>query len=180
MYRRQRHAWSFLGLVLGKRRVKQLVLALLMAALGLGGGFFLQGKVIAVPDGDSLEILSASFERQRIRLYGVDCPESRQQGGEAAASFTRSLVLFQEVSLTVMDTDRYKRPVALVTLPDGRSLNEELVRAGQAWVYDSYCDTPRCFAWRRLEVQARQARQGLWAQDKPVPPWRWRQQQRRR
>ncbi|MDL2290765.1 thermonuclease family protein [Desulfovibrio sp. OttesenSCG-928-F20] len=174
MYRRRHYAWSLFGQIVGKRRAKRLVIALLLAALGLGGGFFLRGKVIAVQDGDSLVILNSSFERERVRLYGVDCPEAKQSGGEDATAFTRSLALFQEVQLKVITHDQYKRAVALVTLPDGRSLNEELVRAGQAWVYDQYCDRPQCLAWRLLEKKARVDKRGLWAEQKPIPPWRWR------
>jgi endonuclease YncB( thermonuclease family) len=41
-------------------------------------------------------------------------------------------------------TDRYGRLVGEVLLPDGRSLNRELIRAGLAWWYRSYApkDTP--------------------------------------
>ena len=173
--RRRRPKKSFL---LSKRRFVQLVLFLLMLALGLGGGFFLRGRVISVADGDSLTVLTQQGERQRIRLYGIDAPESRQAGGAAATAFARSEALFAEVELKIIDTDRYGRSVALVFLPDGRMLNEELVKHGHAWVYDSYCRLPVCAKWRILENEAKINEKGLWTDKNPVPPWIWRRNNR--
>jgi len=150
-----------------------------MLALGLGGGHFLRGRVISVADGDSLTVLTQQGERQRIRLYGIDAPESGQAGGEAATAFARSKALFTEVELNVMDTDRFGRAVAMVTLPDGSILNEELVRHGHAWVYDTYCRQPICIKWRALEKEARVNKKGLWADKNPTPPWTWRRSNRR-
>lgn len=178
MYRRRRTGYDLLGLFIGRRRLKQIVILLLLAVLGMGGGLFLRGKVVFVADGDSLEFLGPDFQRLRVRLYGIDCPEGRQKGGPEAAAFTRSLVLFEEVRLEVVERDRYQRAVALVTLPDGRSLNEELLRAGHAWFYERYCDLPQCPAWRKLEKEARKARTGLWADKAPQAPWQWRRQHR--
>jgi len=163
---------------LSKRRFLQLALLLLMLAFGLGGGLFLRGRVISVADGDTLTVLTQQGDRQRIRLYGIDCPESNQAGGEAATAFARSHALFAEVELNVMDTDRYGRTVAMVTLPDGSNLNEELVRHGHAWVYDTYCRQPICAQWRTLEKEARTNKKGLWADKNPIPPWDWRKNRR--
>lgn len=178
MPRKWGRSYNFFGLSVGRRRFKQLAILLITALLGLGGGLFLRGKVVSVPDGDSLVVLGPDFSQERIRLYGVDCPEGRQTGGEEAAGFSRSLALFEEVKVTVIARDRYKRSVALVTLPDGRSLNEELIRAGHAWVYDRYCGLPQCLLWRKLEKEAREKRAGLWAKERPTPPWKWRQNKR--
>jgi endonuclease YncB( thermonuclease family) len=37
------------------------------------------------------------------------------------------------VTIHPVDTDRHGRTVAEVTLPDGGSLNREMVRSGMAW-----------------------------------------------
>jgi endonuclease YncB( thermonuclease family) len=71
----------------------------------------------------------------------------------------------------VRGLDRYGRTVGDVTLPDGRHLNAELVRAGYAWWFRRYSADPR---FATLEAQARSARRGLWAGPDPVPPWDWR------
>jgi hypothetical protein len=70
------------------------------------------------------------------------------------------------------DTDRYERTVAEVILPDGRSMNHEMVRQGMAWRYRRYA--PRDTELARLEAAAKTARIGLWSQPNPVPPWEWR------
>lgn len=160
------------------RSLIKLILAALASIATLYGGLQLPGKVLSVQDGDTITLLSGKTGLQKVRVYGIDCPESRQQGGMEATAFTQGMVFLEEVSLTVMDKDQYGREVALVTLPDGRTLNEELVREGHAWVYASYCKIPQCARWKYLEAQARREKKGLWAKKNPVPPWRWRKANR--
>ena len=76
------------------------------------------------------------------------------------------------MTVKVRDIDRYKRTVAEVILPDGRNLNQEIVRAGLAWWYQQYAR--REVVLRDLEQEARNAERGLWSEPKPVPPWEWR------
>ncbi len=72
--------------------------------------------------------------------------------------------------------DRYGRTVGVVLLPDGRSLNRELVRAGFAWMYRRYANDQ---SLNDLEEEARVAGRGLWADRNPIPPWEWRTMRRR-
>ena len=68
--------------------------------------------------------------------------------------------------------DRDRRLLAAdVVLPDGPDLNQELARAGYAWWFRRYSTIPPLAA---LEGEAREARAGLWADRRPVPPWEWR------
>lgn len=62
--------------------------------------------------------------------------------------------------------------VAEIILPDGRSLNEEMVKAGLAWWYRQYA--PGDERLRQLEAAARSVGLGLWADATPVQPWEWR------
>ncbi len=57
---------------------------------------------------------------------------------------------------------------------DGECLNEELVRAGYAWVYERYCHIRDCQHWQKLETVARVSYKGLWSQSNPIHPWEWR------
>jgi len=52
------------------------------------------GRVIDVADGDTLTILTQNNEEKRIRLGGIDCPESSQLHGDKAKQFIASMVLF--------------------------------------------------------------------------------------
>lgn len=165
---------------LTRRRVKQLILLAMLIVSSLGGGVFLRGKVVSVADGDTLTVFMQDGRWERVRLYGVDCPETGQRGGADAAAFTGELALFEKAEVAVIDTDRYGRSVAIVTLPDGVSLNEALVRNGHAWVYGAYCAIPQCLHWKALEKEARKEKRGLWKEERPVPPWRWRKTGRRR
>ena len=80
--------------------------------------------------------------------------------------------------METVDTDRYGRTVGIVKLEDGQIVNEEVMRAGFAWVYDRYCKKPICLWWKRLEDEACAEKRGLWNDKSPVPPWEWRREKR--
>jgi micrococcal nuclease len=117
-------------------------------------------------DGDTLTADCSGIRRQ-IRLSSVDAPELAQEYGEAAQEFTEALTAEQQITLTVHETDKYGRTVAGVTLPDGRDLARELVRAGLAWHYVKYSRDPELAL---IEADARKAHRGLWAQATPQNP----------
>lgn len=131
----------------------------------------LRGRVVGVKDGDSIEVL-AGGRAEEVRLFGIDCPEMNQPFGKQAKRFTSSAVFGKEVVVEGRGRDRYGRLLGVVTLPDGKKLNEELVRAGLAWWYYSYA--PKEPGLALLEKEAQSARRGLWADRDPVPPWAWR------
>jgi len=123
-------------------------------------------------DGDSLVLASGEGERTEVRLFGIDAPERTQPFSAKARSFTSGLALGREARLARRGTDAYGRTLAEVFLPDGRSLNREIVGAGLAWWYRRYAPEERELA--ALEAQARAARRGLWSDPAPVPPWDFR------
>ena len=111
------------------------------------------GKVVGVADGDTITVLRDK-EQVRIRLYGIDTPERGQAFGKKAKQFTSRMVFGKVVEVHQMDTDRYGRTVALVSV-DKQLLNKELVKAGLAWVYDRYCSEPICESWRNFQLRAK-------------------------
>jgi endonuclease YncB( thermonuclease family) len=129
------------------------------------------GKVVAISDGDTIRVMHNGAS-ERIRLWGIDCPEMKQPFGTRAKQFTGDLAFGQVVTVKVRDIDRYKRTVAEVILPDGRNLNQEIVRAGMAWWYQQYAR--RETVVQDLEQEARDAKRGLWSEPKPAAPWKWR------
>jgi micrococcal nuclease len=133
------------------------------------------GKVVGISDGDTLSVLREG-KAVKVRLHGVDTPEKAQAFGTQARKLTGDLVFQQTVTIIIRDTDRYGRVVGEVLLPDGRSLNQELVKAGMAWWYRQY--TPHDTTLAQLEAEARAAKRGLWADAHPVPPWQWRKGER--
>src|SRR5690348_692614 len=77
------------------------------------------GRVVGVTDGDTIKVLH-NGKAEKIRLYGIDCPEKGQPFGTRAKQFTLATVFEKEVTVQVKDTDKYGRTVADVMLPDGR------------------------------------------------------------
>ena len=132
-----------------------------------------EGRVVAVPDGDSLTVERAG-RTVKIRLYGIDSPEYRQPGWREARDFTRRLVDDRVVAIEPMDRDAYGRVVALVS-QGGVLVNRELVRAGHAWQYPRYCRSrDLCTEMASLQDAARAERLGLWREPSPLPPWKWK------
>lgn len=134
------------------------------------------GKVVGVTDGDTITVLQGG-KPERVRLHGIDCPEKRQAFWKRAKQLTSQLTYGKEVTLRDLGEDRYGRTIADVSLPDGRMLNEELVRVGRCWWYREY--TPDNERLAQAEEEARLATRGLWLDPNPVPPWEWRSARKR-
>ncbi len=128
------------------------------------------GKVIAVKDGDTIEILYKGAPL-KIRLYAVDCPEKDQDFGTKAKQFTSELVFNKVVKVDIKNKDMYGRSVSEVFLPDGRSLNKELLKNGYAWHYKDYNKDE---SLAELENQAREKKAGLWQNQHAQAPWEFR------
>lgn len=155
---------------------------LLLAALPAAPCGAWTGAVVAVHDGDTLTVqrLDGGGTR-RVRVYGVDCPELGQPGGDAARELTTRLLTGKTVEVIPARARSYRREVAgVVLLEDMLVLQEALVSAGLAWVDGRYCRLAVCAHWQRHEADARAARRGLWAEEDPAPPWQWRRLRRKR
>ena len=135
------------------------------------------GKVISVADGDTITVLENKTQ-YRIRLFGIDAPERRQDFSNKARQFIADLVFQKQVRVVKQDIDRYGRIVGTVYIGNV-CVNKELVRNGLAWVYRYYCKIPVCEDWLALESQAREAKVGLWSLPDPVPPWEFRRIKRK-
>jgi len=146
--------------------------ALIFLALAVQARADYPARVVGVSDGDTLTVLADGNRQVKIRLNGVDAPETGQDFGSRAKQAASELAFGKIVTISPRDTDRYGRTVAEVILPDGRSLNREMVRSGLAWWYRQYAPADRQLA--ALESEAKGAHRGLWAQPNPVAPWEWR------
>lgn len=151
-------------------------LAVLVAGLALTAGRKARNQHLSgtasVIDGDTLDIHGV-----RVRLHGIDAPESGQtcrdaQGtmyrcGQRAALALSGRIGRHPVSCTAYDTDSYGRTVA-VCHQGGTDLNAWMVAGGHAL---AYCRYSRDYVDE--EEEARQAIRGLWA-GRFVAPWEWR------
>ena len=80
-----------------------------------------------------------------------------------------------DVQVVPQDVDPYGRTVAIVFDAFGQNINAEMVRLGLAWVYRKYTQNPE---WLVLEQTAKDERIGLWRRKNPLPPWKFRAQNR--
>jgi micrococcal nuclease len=133
------------------------------------------GSVVAVLDGDTIEVLH-NARAERIRLNGIDCPEKGQAYGKRAKQAASELVFRKEVTLRTFGKDKYGRTIADVLLPDQTNVNHTLVKDGWCWWYQKYA--PGNVILEELERRARGSALGLWADPHPVPPWEWRKRNR--
>lgn len=133
------------------------------------------GKVVGVHDGDTITVLrSGGTASVKVRLDGVDAPETTQPFGSASKAFASDMAFGKGVTVEVMDTDRYGRTVGRVHVGglSGPSLNVASVKAGMAWWYRHYA--PKAFELKNAEAEARAAKRGLWSEPGAVAPWDFR------
>ena len=62
------------------------------------------GQCVGITDGDTISVMH-NGRSERIRLHGIDCPESHQAFGSRAKQFTSSLVAGNTVRVEVKDTE---------------------------------------------------------------------------
>jgi endonuclease YncB( thermonuclease family) len=134
------------------------------------------GRVVAVFDGDTIEVLVDGAPR-RIRLADIDTPERGQPWADRAKRALAERVHGREVRINAVAIDRYGRTVGEVYAGDV-CVGCELVREGHAWVYRGRARDPVLL---ELEAEARAARRGLWAlpEAQRIPPWEWRRARRK-
>lgn len=124
-------------------------------------------KVIKISDGDTITVLSGK-EQTKIRLYGIDAPEKKQDYGQKSRQFLASLIAGQVVEVEPKGKDRYKRTLGIIHYK-GQDINAQMVLNGYAWAYVKYS---RIYV--NQEKLARENKRGLWQSSNPTPPWEWR------
>lgn len=143
------------------------------------GGVVWAGKNEILPvsvsyiiDGDSIMVEKDKRELE-IRLWGIDAPEYNQKGAEEARTALSSLILHTDITIEIVDRDKYGRFVALAR-KGPLNVNEYMVRSGYAWVHIYYCKAKECDTWYVFEHEARRKKRGIWKYDNQVPPWEWK------
>ncbi|ERM95582.1 hypothetical protein AMTR_s00023p00110360 [Amborella trichopoda] len=117
------------------------------------------------------EILAKKY---RIRLCGIDAPESAMPYGKEAKEELTKLVQGKSLRVIVYDEDRYGRSVGDLYC-NGIFVQEHMLKKGLAWHYKAYDKRNELASW---ESEARAARRGLWASSNPEKPWDWRKDRR--
>jgi endonuclease YncB( thermonuclease family) len=132
-----------------------------------------EATVTVVRDGDTVDVVDSDGETIRVRLHGIDAPEHGQRFNRESAAYVKGVVGGRKVRIRRVDVDQFERLIGEIWLGDQR-VNGEIVRAGFAWHYRQYAGDDSELAL--AEAEARRERRGLWADDRPLPPWVWRRQ----
>lgn len=148
----------------------------LLLFFGPTEAFPFTGEVVGVLDGGTIEVVRKG-KTERIRFHGIDCPEKSQSYGDDAKQATSTLVFAMKVTIEPHGKDKQRRIMADVLLADGTNVNHELVKEGWCWWYRKVA--PDNAELEQLELEAREAKKGLWADSEPIPPWEYRKAQRR-
>ncbi len=148
-----------------------------------------QFLIVKVVDGDTLDIdiPDGNYPHTRIRLWGVDTPETKNPNtgvmyfGPEASAFATKAALGKRVTVYLDKhygtRGKYGRLLAYVRLPDGKFLNEELLRQGYAYA-DTRFKHGLFNKYKQLESLARSQKKGLWAEVTPeqMPKWKQRRE----
>jgi endonuclease YncB( thermonuclease family) len=152
---------------------------LLLIAADARAGRIVEGVVRAVYDGDTVLLATREESRFKVRLYGIDAPETAKPGipGQPFADVSKRTLMFKimgrRVTAEIMDSDQYHRAVAVLRY-NGRDINRDMVAEGMAWAYRQYLQTPYSSEYIDAEERARARRKGLWRDSNPLPPWEFR------
>jgi micrococcal nuclease len=142
-----------------------------------------QATILRVVDGDTLRILYKADDI-KIRLIGIDCPESSPNQrakkesertgqdleainsmGKRATEFVMTLVKPGDkvtIEFDVEKKDKYKRLLGYVYLSNGKMLNEEIVKAGYANLLTYPLNVKYQDRFLKAYREARENKRGLW------------------
>jgi len=135
-------------------------------------GSEIKGRVVEVYDGDTVTVLSLDEKtKYRLRLYGIDAPESDQEFGDEARLALHQLVYGKIVEIEVIDNDIYQRSVAKLYC-DNVYVNLKMVATGNAYCYVNYARHD--LELPRAEAQAKERGLGVWSKRGLTPPWEHR------
>ena len=132
-----------------------------------------EARVTSVVDGDTLWVRrSKAGPGTEIRLQGIDAPEICQRWGRESREALRTLVLSRTVTVSEIGRDTYGRVLARLHVR-GQDVGGWLVANGHAWSSHFHGNAG---PYARQEVDAREARRGLWSHRRPLEPRAFRRQ----
>jgi micrococcal nuclease len=139
----------------------------------------IRADVINVTDGDTIIVRSDEYGESKVRLIGIDTPESVSPDpkknvpfGAAAFTYTKETLLGKTVLLTfdIQEYDRYGRLLCYVYLTDGTLFNEELVRKGYARVYTVPPNVAHESEFLDAQKKAQEGGEGIWEDYESIFP----------
>jgi len=126
-----------------------------------------EARVTRIIDGDSIEV-DIGGVAFRVRYIGIDCPEASDSFGPEATEANRQLVEGKTTRLVkdISEVDDFNRLLRYVYVGD-LFVNAEMVRLGYARAVSYPPDLAHDELFADMELRARQAGAGLWAEQAP-------------
>lgn len=146
-----------------------------------GGWKRINAKSVRVIDGDTVEILVEGQQSERIRLIGIDAPESKQEYGDISTDSLRECVADKPVSIIYKERDQYDRILGKV-MAGNTDCNFFQVATGSAWHYKRYADqqpNDDKLIYSDAEKIAKSYSKGLWLDPEALEPWEFRKANKR-
>ena len=147
-----------------------------------------KGTVTRVYDGDTIQLTTPNQTILRVRLYGIDAPETPktdyrtggmnipgQSHGKESARALKNKIFGNRVNLDIIEVDQYRRMVGVIRL-ENRNINLEMLREGYADCYIEYLRYPYRKPFLDACREARSAKRGIWS----LPEYERPQEFRRR
>jgi endonuclease YncB( thermonuclease family) len=141
---------------------------------------WIDGMVVGVIDGDTVDVKVNERRMERVRLVEIDAPERGAPYSKQSKQVLSELVYGRMVSvaITSWDSDRDGRPIGrILRFSDDRArvvdVSREMVARGAAWYFPRFGKDRSLVA---VQSAAQSARLGLWALpvEQQMPPWEWR------
>jgi micrococcal nuclease len=134
--------------------------------------------VTRVVDGDTFWADDGTLNGLKVRLIGLDAPETRKSErkdigyyGRESKGYLKQMLTGKKVRLEydVAKYDRYGRTLAYVFLEDGTFVNAELLKGGYAVVLTIPPNVRYADEFLRLQRKARRRNLGLWGGNAMLP-----------
>jgi len=125
--------------------------------------------ITKITDGDTVQAVTPEGTKLKVRLYGIDAPETSkgkipgEPFGNDSRNYLASLVNQKSVRVEIRDIDRYRRMVAILWLAE-RNVNQEMIAAGMAEAYLEYLKQPYRTPFLQAEQTAKAQGKGIWSQ----------------
>ena len=137
-------------------------------------------QAVKVSDGDTLNVQKVENgkfvgEIVKIRMFGIDAPEKTQDYGIESKQALEKLVNGKRLEIEEKNRDRYGRTVAVVYV-NGKNVNEEMVKNGNAWWYQEY--DKKDTKMQAYQENAKKNKLGLFGKRGYVEPWNYRKEKK--
>ena len=136
----------------------------------------LHGRVDDIPNGDTIYVVDDKGKRHKVYLLGIEAPQLSQPFGKKSQDQLQHLLFARndQVKVIIKKRTRAGNLVGTVYAAYQNSkqfadINGMMVMSGFAWA-----NRRTSKQYVAVETIARNRKTGLWKQKKPVAPWNWK------